>query len=143
MVSIGLMKPGCMQQHFKEESMQMSKTMTNLEVAELLRQVAAIYTLQNREFFHVQAYLSAASSIEQLVTPLHEVWENNKLEEIPGIGQKFCSYLDELFRTGKIKRLEKILASEPAGMYPLLEVPGIGPKTAYKLAHNFTLNNEK
>src|SRR5258708_33536252 len=69
------------------------------------------------------------------------MWRAETLEEVPGIGQKFCTYLDELFKTGTIKRLAKILESEPAGMYPLLDIPGIGPKTAYKLAHTFHLTD--
>lgn len=115
--------------------------MTNQEIAELFRRVAAVYSLQNIEPFRTQAYLSAAASIEQFAAPLKEMWEAEKLEEVPGIGQKFCTYLDELFRTGTVERLVKILKSEPAGMYPLLDISGIGPKTAYKLAHTFHLNN--
>jgi len=115
--------------------------MTNAEIAELFREIAAVYQLQGIEGFRVQAYVNVANSIEQLPTPLREIWEGNDgaLEEVPGIGKKFHKYLDELFRTGHIKRLERILRSEPAGMYPLLDVPGIGPKTAYKLAHALRL----
>jgi len=112
-----------------------------MEIAELFRQVAAVYTLHNVEGFRTQAYISVASSIEQISTPLREIWQADKLEDIPGVGAKFHKYLDELFTTGNIKRLDKILQSEPAGMYPLLDVPGIGPKTAYKLAQTFKLKN--
>jgi DNA polymerase (family 10) len=122
---------------------EMSKTMTNPEIADLFRQVAAVYSLQNQDSFRIQAYLSAAASIDQLSTPLRELWQEDNLEDVPGIGEKFCKYLDELFRTGSIKRLKRILNSEPQGMYPLLDVPGIGPKTAYKLAHAFHLTNPK
>jgi len=119
------------------------KEMTNAEIADLFREVAAVYTIRGVEAFRTQAYLSAAVSIEQFPTPLKEMWQAGQLEEVPGIGEKFCKYLDELFRTGRIKHFDKVLATEPAGMYPLLEVPGIGPKTAVKLATLFHLNDPK
>lgn len=119
--------------------MQLSSQMTNIEIADMFREVAAVYTVQGVEPFRTAAYLSAAASIEQFPTPLREMWQAGQLEEVPGIGEKFCTYLSELFETGHIQHFEKMMATEPAGMFPLLDVPGIGPKTAVKLATTFQL----
>lgn len=117
--------------------------MTNSEIAQVFRQVAAVYQLAGKDLFHVRAYENAAQSIESFTTPLKEIWQEGKLDEVPGIGESFTKYLDELFRTGRVKHFEKLMNKAPAGMYPLLEIPGVGPKTAWKLSKGLGLGRAK
>jgi DNA polymerase (family 10) len=51
--------------------------------------------------------------------------------------------LDELFRTGSIKHIDSVLAKIPESVFPLLLVPGLGPKRAYKLGEELHLKNKK
>lgn len=118
----------------------MHKDMTNREIAEIFRQIAAVYQITGKDLFHVRAYENAAQSIETFTTPLKEIWQEGKLNEVPGIGTSFTQYLDELFRTGRVKHFEALMRKAPAGMFPLLGVPGVGPKTALKLAKALKLN---
>lgn len=121
----------------------MKHPLSNQEIARLFRYVAAVYVVHGEDTFRLRAYEGAANSIEQLGSPLYELWEEQHLDQVPGLGEKFESYLDELFTTGKVKHFEKEMARVPAGMFPLIDVPGIGPKTAYKLAKRFHLKNPK
>ncbi len=123
---------------------------TNREIAELLRKVAAAYTVKedlpvgrqdNR--FKIIAYERAADSIEHATSEIKDLWDDGKLDEIPGIGASIAGHLDELFRTGKVSYFEKIMKSLPGAMFPLLSVPGFGPKKAYKLAVTIPLKNPK
>jgi DNA polymerase (family X) len=117
------------------------KVMTNLEIARLLRKVAAAYLILNENRFKIIAYERAADSIEHLTGDLKEYWENKKLKEVPGVGEGIAFNLDELFRTGKVKYFESVLSTLPASIFPLLLVPGIGPKKAYKLVETLHLDN--
>jgi DNA polymerase (family X) len=117
--------------------------MTNIEIAQLLRKIAAAYQILNENRFAIIAYERAADSIEHLTSELKDYWDDGKLQEIPGVGAQLAAHLDELFRTGKVKHFETVLGKLPSSVYPLLLVPGIGPKKAYKLVTVLKLKNEK
>lgn len=113
--------------------------MTNREIALLLEQMAAALEVKGKDRFRLRAYENAASSIEHLTTPVKQIWQQQKLKTIPGIGDNLASHLDELFRTGKVKHFQSITKSLPQGMFELLQIPGIGPKTALKLSKKLKL----
>src|SRR5690606_38040446 len=87
-----------------------------------------------------RAYDAAANSIEQLSTPLKDLWADHDLDSVPGIGKTLSSYVEELFTTGKVLHFETTKSQVPAGMFPLVDLPHIGPKLAYKLAIHLNLH---
>lgn len=110
------------------------KIMTNLQVAELLRSVAAALELSEGDNrFRIIAYERAADAIEHSSSEVKDLWDDQKLSELAGVGEGIASSLDELFRTGKVKHFLQILKPFPPALFVLLKVPGIGPKKAYKL----------
>lgn len=117
------------------------KTLTNLEIAELLRQVAAAYQILDENRFKIIAYERAADSIEHLTSEAKDVWEEGKLDETSGIGQTIASHLDELFRTGEVKHFTSVMKHVPHAVFPLLLIPGIGPKKAYKLVKELKIRD--
>ena len=117
--------------------------MTNLELAELLRRIAAAYEILGENRFRIIAYTRAADSIEHLTSELKDYWDNKRLREIPGVGDMLAGHIDEMFRTGHSKHFDSVMAKLPTSIYPLLLVPGIGPKKAYKLVTVLKLKNEK
>ncbi len=117
--------------------------MTNPEIAELLRRVAAAYEILGENRFKIIAYQRAADSIEHLTSELKDMWDDGKLDAVPGVGEALASHLDELFRTGKVKHFNEVLSKLPRSIYPLLLVPGLGPKKAYKLVSELKLQDAK
>lgn len=118
--------------------------MTNLEIANLLNSVSAAYKFKGEEKnrFRIIAYERAADAVEHLSSEAKDLWDEGKLEEISGIGKSIASYLDEIFRTGKSKHFEKVIKGLPPAMFELLKIPGIGPKTAYKLSKSLGITKE-
>ncbi|HLD11611.1 MAG TPA: DNA polymerase/3'-5' exonuclease PolX [Patescibacteria group bacterium] len=108
--------------------------MTNTEIADLLREVAASYIVKKKNRFRIIAYERAADATEHATSSVKDLWDDNKLETIPGVGKEIASHLDELFRTGEVKHFTQAKRGLPPGMFQILGIPGIGPKTAYKLA---------
>jgi len=116
--------------------------MTNLQLATLFRNIAAVYQIKEENRFRIIAYEKAADSIEHLTSEAKDYWDDGKVNEIPGIGPTIASHLDELFRTGHAKHFDKTLVQVPVSTFPLLLVSGIGPKRAYRLVTELKLTNE-
>ena len=107
--------------------------MSNLQIAKLLRSVAAALELSGGDNrFRIIAYQRAADAIEHASSEVKDLWDDGKLKELAGVGEGIAGSLDELFRTGKIKHFESILKPFPPALFELMEVSGIGPKTALK-----------
>ncbi|HUQ84956.1 MAG TPA: helix-hairpin-helix domain-containing protein [Candidatus Limnocylindrales bacterium] len=117
--------------------------MTNSEIAKLLNNVASAYAItdEKKYRFQILAYRKAADAVEGTSTELKELQNEGKLEDIPGVGPSIKLSIDELLQNGKVKHLDDILGKIPSSVYPLLDVPSIGPKTAYKLVSKFKLEN--
>ena len=109
--------------------------MTNLQIAELLRDVAASYQLKdsNKYKFQIIAYECAADAVEHATSELKDLWDDGKLEDVPGIGPSIAEHLGELFKTGRSKHFDDLMRDIPKEAFKLMELPGIGIKTAMKL----------
>lgn len=115
-------------------------TFSNAQIATLLRNVAAIYSLNGDNIFRIKAFENAANSIEQYSIPIQDLWTNEEaLDAIPGVGKAIASDLQSLFSNGKIEHYETLLHSVPQGFFALLPIQGIGPKTALKLVTQLNL----
>lgn len=110
------------------------KQFSNARIADLLRSVATSLTLSKANLFQVRAYLNAADSVEHLTSELKDLWEEGKLDLVPGLGKSLQENLSELFETGESKHFESILNKYPEVIYELIKIPGVGPKTAKELA---------
>lgn len=118
-------------------------TMTNSEIAKLLRQIAAAYAIfdEKKYRFQIIAYQKASDTIDNITTDLKILTKEGKLDELPGIGSSIKSYLQELFTTGKVQRFDTVLREIPPSVFPLLDIPSFGPKKSYRLVSHFQLNN--
>lgn len=87
--------------------------------------------------FKVIAYRRAATSVRNLEEDVEEVWRRDQLREIRYVGEAIANKIDEYLRTGRLEALERMEKRVPTGALDLMKVPGIGPKTAFKLAKNY------
>lgn len=108
---------------------------TNSQLTKLLREVAAAYTLKKAgNIFQIRAYETAADVIEHSTSEIKDLWEEGHLAEVPTLGERIQGYLDELFKTGKVKHFEVVKKGIPEIVFELLDIPGVGPKTAQEVA---------
>lgn len=97
--------------------------------------MAAAYALKKiGNVFQIRAYENAADSIEHSTAEIRDIWSEGKLNEVPAIGAKIQEHLDELFKTGKVKHFEDVQKGIKPVVFELIGIPGVGPKTAEKLA---------
>ncbi len=114
---------------------------TNKSIAELLRNIAAAYTLkfesEKNIRFKIIAYEKAADAIEHLSREIRDVWQEGKLLKVPGVGPGIGTGLSEYFEKGESNHFNEILQGIPPSVFRLMKVPGIGPKKAFRLAMHF------
>jgi DNA polymerase (family 10) len=121
--------------------MKLSKHMNNQEVKDLLEAVAAAYEIKDekKNRYRIMAYDRAASAVEHLSSEIKDVWEDDKLTSVPGIGPSIAQHLNELFETGTVNHFEEVLEGLPPAMFELLNIKGIGPKTSFKLCQKLKI----
>ena len=107
--------------------------MTNQEVANLLRQIAKILEIKGDSTFRIRAYEEAATRVENLAEPIEDIWKRGELTNVPGIGESIAAKIEEYLKTGKSSYLEEISKDIPKGLFEMMEVPGIGPRLAWRL----------
>jgi DNA polymerase (family 10) len=109
---------------------------SNAKIAKLLRNVAAAMTIKKAgNFFQIRAYENASDSIEHSTTEIFDLWQEGKLDLIPGLGKDMRAYLNELFEKGKVVHFESVTSGLPPIFFDLLDIPGVGPKTAEKITN--------
>lgn len=121
--------------------MKYSKSITNSELADLFRSVSAVLSLDPEDNrFRIIAYDRAADAIEHSSSEIKDLWGDHNLDSVPGIGKGIAGYLDELFKTGKVRHFDNLLKAYPPAMFELIRIPGIGPKNSYKLCKTLGLS---
>ena len=114
--------------------------MKNIEVARLLYEIANLLEIQEVPF-KPQAYRRAAMSIESLSEDIEEIYKQEKLKEIPGIGEGIAKKIIEYLDTGKSTYLEELKKEFPVNVSELMKIPGLGPKKIIMLYKNLKITN--
>jgi DNA polymerase (family X) len=103
------------------------------QVAKLLREYAQRTALRGGNPYRAKAYSRAADSLAALAIPLNMLIEEDRLTEIPGVGEAIADIITKLHRTGSHPSLEKLRKDIPAGVLEMLTVPGLRPEKVLRL----------
>jgi DNA polymerase (family 10) len=123
--------------------MKVKLDLDNQSVAELLEAVATSLILKGGDFFRIRAYENAAEGVEHTTRDIKDIWEDNKLAQIPGVGPNIAQHLDELLLTGRVRHFERLMKGIPPSVFMFIKIPGIGPRKALKLAKGLGIANPK
>jgi DNA polymerase (family X) len=109
--------------------------MKNSDIAVVFENIADLLELKGENKFKVRAYSRAAQVISHLSQEMELMLEEgHDFRDIQGIGEAIAKKSVELINTGKLQFYEDLKAQFPDGIISLLDIPGIGPKTAHRLA---------
>jgi DNA polymerase (family 10) len=108
--------------------------MNNKQIAKVFEDIADLLELKGENVFKIRAYQKVVRAIEQLPVELEQLVKEDRLKEVPGVGEAIAKKITELVNTGRLEYYEKLKAEFPEGISALLDIPGIGPKTAMLLS---------
>ena len=118
--------------------------MNNETIARRFYRLAALMEVRDDDPFRWRSYRNAAEAIEVWPTPLKEIAEKDGvagLQEIPGVGKAIAGKVIDLLTKGTFDAWERLVAETPETVLDLLEIPGIGPKTAALLHRQFKVSS--
>ncbi|MEO0078916.1 MAG: helix-hairpin-helix domain-containing protein, partial [candidate division WOR-3 bacterium] len=101
----------------------------NQKLSHLFSRIADALEIKGETGFRVLAYRRVARVLANLTDDVAVLDQTGSLEQIPGIGPKIAKKIHEFLATGRMKKYEEATAGLPAGLFDLLDLQGIGPKT--------------
>lgn len=99
----------------------------NLQIATLLRHIAALLDEQNVAF-KPAAYRKAAQNIEAHAIDVCSLETIKELRAIPGVGEAIAAKIVEFCQTGRVPYLDKLMAEQGGLSWDLMQIEGLGPK---------------
>jgi DNA polymerase (family 10) len=118
--------------------------MDNKEIARRFYRLSALMEVRGDDPFRLRSYRNAAEAIEVWPTSLKEIADQEGvagLQEIPGVGKAIAGKVVELLTKGTFDAWERLTVETPETVLDLLEIPGIGPKTAALLHQRFKVSS--
>lgn len=103
--------------------------MKNREIARIFDEIADIMEIRQDNIFKIRAYRRASLNLEGLNRDLAQM-THKELLEIPGVGADLAARIEEYLQTGTMAHYEQLKKEIPAGVFNMLAVPDLGPKTA-------------
>ncbi|EKD49692.1 MAG: hypothetical protein ACD_63C00070G0010 [uncultured bacterium] len=118
--------------------------MSNSDFSKIFSEISRILELRGTNNFKVSAYRNAGREIEHMAEDLEDIYKEkgvNGLVNLTGIGESIAEKIEELIKTGKCKYYENLKKKIPKVELEMLNVPGIGAKTARKLYKELNLRS--
>ena len=112
--------------------------MENKKIAEIFEEIASMLSLEDYPTarFEVRAYQKAALVIGTMQEPIEDLYKaggTKALMELPGIGATMAKHIEEIVKTGKLKKYEGLKKKYPIDMAGLTSIQGLGAKRAVTL----------
>ena len=115
--------------------------MKNIEIKNIFYNIAALLQVRGEPSYRFQSYEKAARIISDLTVEVSELIESGKFQDIQGIGKTIEEKTTEILETGTCKAYEKLINEMGFGVLELLDIQGIGPKTANRLYMDHDIRN--
>jgi DNA polymerase (family 10) len=107
--------------------------MKNQELARLFTRIADALELNGETGFRVLAYRKAARALLDLGADIETLDQTGKLQEVPGIGEGIAKKIHEYLSTGRMRKYDEVVAGFPPGLFEMLDIQGVGPRTVKQL----------
>jgi DNA polymerase/3'-5' exonuclease PolX len=110
------------------------------QVAGLLKEFGSRALLYGGNPYRAKAYLRAAERVALLTEPLDDLVVQQRLQDIPGVGDAIAGVITQLCQTGSHPSLEKMRADIPESVLEMLTIPGLRPDKVMRLHKELGIN---
>lgn len=101
----------------------------NHELERLFKTAAAVMEIKGEAVFKAIAFTKVARLLGDSTIDIKAAVEDGSVADIEGVGKSSRKIIEDYVRTGRSTDIDELSASIPAGLIPLMDVPGLGPKT--------------
>src|SRR5579864_3761452 len=101
----------------------------NQDLSELFRKFSAVMEIKGESAFKAIAFSKVSRILKDATFDVRGLCDEGKLSEVDGLGTSSCKIITEYIRTARSTDYEEAIAGVHSGLFPLLEIPGLGPKT--------------
>jgi DNA polymerase (family 10) len=101
----------------------------NTDLCDLFRTFAALMDIKGESAFKAIAFSKVSRILKDMTLDLEEACRNGTLKDLEGIGPSSQRIIEQYIKTGRSQDFDEVSASVPSGLIPMLEIPGLGPKT--------------
>lgn len=101
----------------------------NHELSDVFKTLAAVFEIKGESTFKAIAFSKVSRILKDATFDVRKLCQEGKLNEVQGLGASSCKIITEYVQTGRSTDYEEVTASVPPGLLPLLDIPGLGPKT--------------
>jgi DNA polymerase (family X) len=105
----------------------------NFELARLFYEIAILLEVRDESPFRIRAWQRAAQTLEALGEDVTAVAARGALRTLPGVGKEIAARIEEYLTTDRLELLERLREDLPPNLLGLLQVRGLGPRTALAL----------
>ncbi len=105
----------------------------NQDIAGLFVEIADLMELLGENPFRINSYRKAGRILEDLPRDVEQIAQAGGIESIEGIGKSTAEKIAQYLRSGRMDLHQELLQKVPPGLPGLLNVGGLGPKTAARL----------
>lgn len=100
----------------------------NIEVANILKEIAILLDVEGKDKFKPRAYYRGVRSIASYREDIEAVAKRDELTTIPGVGKGLAGIIKSYLETGQVEILEELRLKIPVKVMELDAIPGLGPK---------------
>ena len=89
--------------------------MKNSEIARVFQDIANLLEAKGENQFKIRAYQKVVRSIKRLPVEVEQLVKEDRLKEVPGVGEAITRKITELVTTGRLGYYEQLKSEFPEG----------------------------
>jgi DNA polymerase (family 10) len=82
--------------------------MNNTQISALFRELADLLIQKKENWFKIRSYRKVADEIDKVTVDLATLSKENRLRQIPGVGEAIEKKIEEILTTGKLGLIDRI-----------------------------------
>ena len=101
----------------------------NEELSALFDKFAALLQIKGEPVFKAIAFQKVGRLLKDSTIDIRQLIAEDKLKDVEGIGKSSRRIIEQFAAEGRSDDFDEAAAGVPVGLFEMLEIPGVGPKT--------------